>query len=145
MGGRLDALQAAILNVKLKYYDNDIRRRQEVAKQYSEELEDVVKPIIGKNKTSVWAQYSIRVLERDEVQKLLKEKGIPTAIHYPLPLHLQECFKYLGYSKGDFPNAERIANEIMSLPMNPYLNSEEITYITKELNNILNTFKLIKT
>ena len=70
---------------------------------------------------------------RDEVQSSLKNNGIPTAVHYPMPLHLQECFEYLGYSKGDFPIAELISQEIMSLPMNPYVTDEEIEYIAKAL------------
>ncbi len=71
-----------------------------------------------------------------EVQAKLKENGIPTAVHYPMSLHLQECFKYLGYSEGDFPIAEQINKEIMSLPMNPYLNNNEIKYIIKEVTNV---------
>jgi len=88
---------------------------------------------LDKNCTSVFAQYSIRVKNRDEVQAKLKEQGIPTAVHYPMPLHLQECFEYLEYKKGDFPIAEEIANVIISLPMNPYIKQEEILYISKHL------------
>ena len=79
------------------------------------------------------AQYSVRVKNRDEVQVILKEQGIPTAIHYPMPLHLQECFEYLGYKKGDFPISEIVSNEIMSIPMNPYVRDEEIEYIKEKL------------
>ena len=74
-----------------------------------------------------------RVKNRDEVQAKLKEQAIPTAVHYPMPLHLQECFTYLGYKKGDFPIAELVSGEIMSLPMNPYLSDAEIDYISKKL------------
>jgi UDP-2-acetamido-2-deoxy-ribo-hexuluronate aminotransferase len=138
MGGRLDALQAAILNVKIKYYENDVLRRQNVAEQYTEQLtgSNLILPKISEHKTSVWAQYSIRVPNRDKVQELLKEKGIPTAVHYPKPLHLQECFQYLGYKKGDYPKSEKIANEIMSLPMNPYLSSEEVKYVANQVKAI---------
>ncbi|MFD0964611.1 DegT/DnrJ/EryC1/StrS family aminotransferase [Pseudofulvibacter geojedonensis] len=137
MGGRLDALQAAVLNVKMKYYDNDVLRRQNVAEMYTDLLKgsDIKTPEISDYKTSVWAQYSIRVKNRDEVQTKLKENGIPTAVHYPVPLHLQECFKYLGYKKGDFPIAETISTEIMSLPMNPYLTKKEVTYVCNQLKN----------
>ena len=93
-------------------------------------------PKISEHKTSVWAQYSIRVPNRDLVQELLKEKGIPTAVHYPKPLHLQECFQYLGYKKGDYPKSEKIANEIMSLPMNPYLSSEEVKYVANQVKAV---------
>ncbi len=137
MGGRMDTLQCAIVNVKLKYYKKDLALRQEVAVKYSEELrvksEELVLPFVDERATSAWAQYSIRVKNRDEVQAKLKEKGIPTAVHYPMPLHLQECFSYLGYKKGDFPIAERVSNEIMSLPMNPYLSDDEISYICSNL------------
>ncbi len=157
MGGRMDTIQAAVLNVKLKHYPRDLRLRQEVAKKYSKVLSEKLKvesngsttsnlilPTVLPDRTSAWAQYSIRVktsnlkLEtsdsaRSELQSKLKEAGIPTVVHYPLPLHLQECFGYLGYKKGDFPIAEQISAEIMSLPMNPYLKDEEIAYIVEHL------------
>ena len=134
MGGRLDTIQAAVLNVKLKYYPRDLSLRQEVANKYTKALEgkDLVLPFIDENATSAWAQYSIRLKNRDEVQSRLKEQGIPTAVHYPMPLHLQECFKYLGYKEGDFPISEIVAKEIMSLPMNPYLSDEEIDFICEQ-------------
>jgi len=131
MGGRLDSIQAAVLNVKLKYYEKDLALRQEVAEKYTKALDskDMVLPFVAKEATSVYAQYSVRVQNRDKVQTKLKEQGIPTAVHYPMPLHLQECFEYLGYKKGDFPISEIVSNEIMSLAMNPYLDDEEITYM----------------
>ena len=120
MGGRLDTIQAAVLNVKLKYYKKDLASRQEIAQKYTQGLKgkpNLILPFTAKNITSSWAQYSIRVKNRNEVQSKLKEAGIPTAVHYPIPLHLQECFEYLKYKKGDFPMAELISDEIMSLPM----------------------------
>ncbi len=136
MGGRLDTIQAAVLIVKLRHYQNDLLLRQDVAHKYTEILKEkkLILPFLDKNTTSVWAQYSIRVKNRNTVQDRLKEKGIPTAVHYPKPLHLQECFSYLGYKEGDFPVSELISNEIMSLPMNPYLKDEEIEYIAKSLS-----------
>lgn len=136
MGGRLDTIQAAVLNVKLKYYDKDLSLRQNVASKYTKALKNksnLILPFVDNNATSAWAQYSVRVKNRDEVQVRLKENGIPTAVHYPMPLHLQKCFEYLGYKKGDFPISEIVAQEIMSLPMNPYLSDEEIDYITGKL------------
>ncbi|MCT7597599.1 DegT/DnrJ/EryC1/StrS family aminotransferase [Aliarcobacter butzleri] len=136
MGGRLDTMQAAVLNVKLKYYPKDLTLRQEVASKYTKALENksnIILPYIDKKSTSAWAQYSVRVKNRDEVQNRLKDAGIPTAVHYPMPLHLQECFKYLGYKKGDFPISEMVSGEIMSLPMNPYVNDKEIEYIVGNL------------
>ncbi len=138
IGGRLDTLQAAILIEKLKHYNKDVIRRQEIAKKYNKHLiEHTTIPFIEKYNTSVWAQYSIRVKNRDKTQRSLKEKGIPTAVHYPKPLHLQECFEYLGYKIGDFPISENVSGEIMSLPMNPYLTDKEIQYITQELKELL--------
>jgi UDP-2-acetamido-2-deoxy-ribo-hexuluronate aminotransferase len=136
MGGRLDTIQAAVLNVKLKYYSKDLALRQEVACKYTKALEnksDLILPYVDEKATSAWAQYSVRVQNRDEVQNRLKEVGIPTAVHYPMPLHLQECFEYLGYKKGDFPISEIVSQEIMSLPMDLYVTYEEIEYITKSL------------
>ena len=134
MGGRLDNLQAAVLNVKLKHYNDDIARRQGVAQLYTEHLGDEVStPTVKADRTSVWAQYTIRVKNRKLLQASLKEKGIPTAVHYPIPMHLQECFGYLGYKKGDFPISEMCADEVMSLPMNPYLSKEEIEYVTTNI------------
>ncbi|MDD7885928.1 DegT/DnrJ/EryC1/StrS aminotransferase family protein [Flavivirga sp. 57AJ16] len=138
MGGRLDTIQAAVLLEKLKHYENDVKRRQDVAKQYDQNLKDIViTPFIKEDNTSVWAQYSIRVKNRDNIQAILKEKGIPTAVHYPKPLHLQECFEYLKYKKGDFPISEKVSDEIMSLPMNPYVTDQEINYITKQIKSLL--------
>ncbi len=150
MGGRMDTIQCAVVNVKLKHYKKDLALRQEVAEKYTQALgatkvahpnklgsvasaSPITLPYIAKDCTSAFAQYSIRVKNRNAVQAKLKEKGIPTAVHYPMPLHLQECFLYLGYKKGDFPISEQVSQEIMSLPMNPYVSDEEIAYITKAL------------
>jgi len=135
IGGRMDALQCAIVNVKLRHYPKDLALRQEVATKYNKALKDkdLILPFIDKNTTSAYAQYSIRVKNRDEVQAKLKSKGIPTAVHYPMPLHLQECFEYLGYKKGDFPISELVSSEIMSLPMNPYVSDDEISYISSNI------------
>lgn len=135
MGGRMDTLQAAVLNVKLKYYAKDLALRQEVAKKYTQALnkQEMILPFVDENATSAWAQYSVGVKNRDAVQVKLKEQGIPTAVHYPIPLHLQEAFLYLGYRKGDLSIAEQVSSEIMSLPMNPYVSDEEIAYICSKL------------
>lgn len=135
IGGRLDTIQAAILGVKLKYYAEDLARRQSVAERYTQALQSkgYTLPYLAPHRTSSWAQYSIRVKDRARLQARLKEAGIPTAVHYPMPLHLQECFAYLGYKRGDFPVSERVSEEILSLPMNPYLSDEEIAYIAGKL------------
>lgn len=135
MGGRLDTIQAAVLNVKLNYYKKDLDLRQKVAKKYTDLLnrKNLILPQVKEDRTSAWAQYSIRVQNRELLQEELKNAGVPTAVHYPMPLHLQEAFTYLGYKQGDFPISETVANEIMSLPMNPYLNDDEINYIAGKL------------
>ncbi|MDC6350614.1 DegT/DnrJ/EryC1/StrS family aminotransferase [Zeaxanthinibacter sp. PT1] len=140
MGGRLDNLQAAILKVKLKHYEEDIRRRQNVAQSYNRNLENkgIILPRIMDQQSSVWAQYTIRIENRQKVQDALSRQGIPTAVHYPIPMHLQECFNYLGHKTGDFPVSERCAAEVMSLPMNPYLETGEINYITDQLIKTIN-------
>ena len=135
MGGRLDTLQAAILLAKLPHYENEIKLRQHVAGVYSKNINPPVTiPEIKNTRSSVWAQYTVRVSNRDEMQKLLKEKGVPTAVHYPVSLHLQECFRYLGYVEGNFPISELASKEVMSLPMNPYLSDEEAIYVAQSLN-----------
>ena len=135
MGGRMDTIQCAIVDVKLKYYAKDLALRQEVVEKYTKALEakDLILPFVDERATSAFAQYSVRVKNRDDVQAKLKEQGIPTAVHYPMPLHLQEVFAYLGYEKGDFPVSEMVSSEIMSLPMNPYLSDDEIEYISNRI------------
>ena len=139
MGGRLDTIQAAVLLAKLPHYANEIEGRNHVAKTYTEQLKAVVKtPVVKTDRTSVWAQYTIRVENRDEMQAKLKEEGIPTAVHYPKPLHLQECFEFLGGQKGDYPVSEKVAREVLSLPMNPFLTIDQIEFVTKKLVEIRN-------
>jgi UDP-2-acetamido-2-deoxy-ribo-hexuluronate aminotransferase len=135
LGARLDTLQAAVLNVKLKHYPGDLKKRQAVAAAYTEMMQSaaLMLPIVENDRTSTWAQYSVRVESRDDWQATLKEAGVPTAVHYPMPLHLQECFAYLGYKRGEFPVAERVSETIMSLPMNPDLSNDEIEYIVSKV------------
>lgn len=137
LAARMDTIQAAVLLTKLRHYPEEIKMRQEVASIYNELLRDlVITPALKNDRTSIWSQYSIRVKDRDQVKAGLQQAGIPTAVHYPLPLHLQQCFAYLGYKRGDFPRAEAISNEILSLPMNPFLSREEQEYIALNLRKI---------
>lgn len=130
VNGRMDTIQCAVVLAKLPYYEEELALRDKVAQRYTELLSDkVVTPQVMPERTSAWAQYSIRVQNREALQEKLQSKGIPTAVHYPKPLHLQECFAYLGYTKGDFKVAAKISQEIMSLPMNPFLSEQEIEYI----------------
>jgi UDP-2-acetamido-2-deoxy-ribo-hexuluronate aminotransferase len=135
INGRLDAIQAAVLDVKLKYYNDEIVKRQHIAQRYNKELKNVITPYIGSKNLSVWAQYCIRVEDRDKVLKKCAEKGVPTGVYYPIPLHLQEVFNYLGYKKGDFPITEKVSKDIMALPMSAFVTKEEQDYIIKVINN----------
>ena len=138
INGRLDALQAAILNVKMRYFEDEVKVRHRIGQAYSNALKDVcITPKIKEECTSVYAQYSIRVPNRDEVSKALNERGIPTAVHYPIPLHVQPAFTYLGLKKGDFPMSEKVAKEIMSLPMSPYLKEADQNLVIRALKDIL--------
>ncbi len=134
LNARLDTIQAAILNVKLKYYENEIKKRQEIANIYKENLKDVITPYVEPYNLSVWAQYCIRVKNRNKLQEKLKNKDIPSAIYYPIPLHLQEVFKYLGYKEGDFPISERVSKDILALPMSPFLTQQEQNYVIEAVN-----------
>ena len=135
INGRLDAVQAAVLNVKLKHFDKEVKARDEIGRRYSDLLEDahVVTPKVAESNTSVFAQYSIRVKDREAMVAKLSAKGIPTAVHYPVPLHLQESFENLGYKKGDFPVSEEISSQIMSLPMSPYLTEDQQDFIIQTI------------
>lgn len=134
INGRIDTIQAAVLNIKLKHFNDEIVKRERIAKKYAEELKNVTIPFVAQNCKSVWAQYCIRVENRDKMIKKCNEKGVPTAIYYPLPLHLQEVFAYLGYKKGDFPITEKVSLDIMALPMSAFLKEEEQNYIIKVVN-----------
>ncbi|MCJ8502998.1 DegT/DnrJ/EryC1/StrS family aminotransferase [Desulfatitalea alkaliphila] len=127
VNGRLDTLQAAVLLPKLEIFEEELAHRQAVADQYGRALAQVVAvPHTPSGMVSAWAQYSILTDRRDELQQYLQQKGIPTAIYYPKPLHLQAAFGYLRYAEGDFPEAERASRRILSLPMHPYLADGEI-------------------
>jgi len=138
IGGRLDTLQATVLLAKLSHFSKELLEREKIANYYSERLSEVLKtPIINSDRTSVWAQYTIRLNNRDNIQNELKIKSIPTSIFYPVPLHLQECFKYLNYKQGDFLVSEKVANEVISLPMNPFLTNVQLNYIIKNIKDNL--------
>jgi dTDP-4-amino-4,6-dideoxygalactose transaminase len=126
INGRMDSLQAAVLLTKLEIFAEEIGLRQEVAGRYDRLLAGAVKvPQVLKGNVSAWAQYSVLHPRRDEVIKKLREHDVPTAVYYPIPLHLQEAFAGLGYGPGDFPVAEKTAAEVFSLPMHPYLSPSE--------------------
>jgi UDP-2-acetamido-2-deoxy-ribo-hexuluronate aminotransferase len=120
INGRLDTIQAAILLAKLPIFESELAARQRVADGYTGGLGDLVEtPLVSAECTSAWAQYSVLSDRRDEMRKRLADAGVPTAIYYPKPLHLQPAFSSLGYRVGAFPVSESVAARILSLPMHP--------------------------
>ena len=130
---RLDGIQGAVLTVKLRHLDKWNERRRKNAAIYDGILANspVKPPKIDANNVSIYHQYTVTVPERNELQKFLTENQIGSAIFYPKPLHLQDCFKELGYKQGDFQVAERLCNEVLSLPVYPELTEEQIEYVAK--------------
>ena len=139
---RLDTIQAAILRVKLKHLEEWSKARAKKAGLYTNQLgklKELITPSIASGRTHIFHQYTIRVNEqvRDKLNKYLSSQGIPTMIYYPVPLHLQPAFKYLGYKKGDFPEAEKASEEVISLPIYPELNKNDQNFIIKKIRTFL--------
>lgn len=139
--GRLDAIQAGVLRIKLKRLAAWNHQRQKNAEYYDQLLSDV--PGVDSVKVADFAQsvyhlYVIMVDQRDDIQQFLGEKGIATGLHYPLPLHMQKAYEHLGYKKGDFPATERAAQRLLSLPMFPELTREQIEYVTNSIKEFMN-------
>lgn len=132
VNSRLDTLQAAILLPKLSILDDELEARQKIADSYGAALSkaNVVPPQPRAQYQSAWAQYTVRVNERDAVQAALQELGIPTTVHYPLPLNLQPA---VAAPEADLPHGDKAAREVMSLPMHPYMSDEILTYIASEI------------
>ncbi len=129
---RLDTLQAAVLNVKLRFLDAETAGRQRNAARYGELLAGlpVRPPVPAAYQTRhVFNQYVIRCARRDELKAHLGREGVGAEIYYPLPLHLQECFRYLGYGPGDFPESEKAAGEVLALPIHSALADEDLAYV----------------
>lgn len=137
VNGRMDTIQAAILRVKLAHLDNEIMERNRVADLYTKALNGIVDtPYVLEHNHSVWAQYTIRVAERDKLREKLAEYNIPTAVHYPMPLPSQEAFKHLGQGT-DFPISNLLSETVMSLPMHPFLTTDEIEFIASKIKESL--------
>ena len=130
LNGRMDTLQAAILLAKLAAFPEEVAARARIGRRYSERIEarcaSVTVPFIEEGNTSVFAQYTLQADERDDVLERLAEKNIPTAVHYPVPLHLQPAFESLdlGFSAGSMPVSESLADRVFSLPMHPFLDEK---------------------
>ncbi len=131
LNARLDALQAAILLAKFPHFQDEIKARQRAAKIYwqliEQRLPGVSPPVVRDDRTHVYAQYTIRLKDgiRDAVIQSMQDNGVPYAIHYPVPLHLQPAFAYLGYKAGSMPVSEQAAQEVLSLPMHPFITEPE--------------------
>lgn len=127
INGRLDSLQAAVLKVKLRHFEEELQMRQQVACWYDEQLGDLVtRPQIQDHNRSSWAQYTVRHVEREKIIRHLKNNGIPTAIHYPKPIHQQKAYAELGIDDEEYPNSISASREVFSLPMHPFLTQAEI-------------------
>jgi dTDP-4-amino-4,6-dideoxygalactose transaminase len=134
---RLDTLQAAILTVKLSHIDAAIEKRAQHAAQYRtmlKEISGIRLPKIKNGNHEVNYVFCIQAEKRDLLERYLKEKEIGTSIYYPVPLHLQKCFEYLGYKKGDFPAAEKLCGTVLALPMFPELTENEISFVCESIS-----------
>jgi len=135
---RLDTLQAAVLRVKLRDIEHDILRRREIGESYTAAFDGTVPlktPVVRNDVSPVYYVYSVITDKRDALRRHLTEAGVGNSIYYPLPLHIQECFAYLGYKRGDFPVAERTSETILSLPLFPDLLREETDYVIKTVKD----------
>lgn len=136
---RLDALQAAVLLVKIKYLDQWTAQRRENAEYYRKQFQNnrltefVDLPKVAEGNFHIYNQFVIRVKKRDELQKFLSGAGIGTEIYYPIPLHLQECYQHLGYKEGDFPESEKAAQETLALPIYPEITTTQQDYIVAKV------------
>jgi UDP-2-acetamido-2-deoxy-ribo-hexuluronate aminotransferase len=130
INGRMDTIQAAVLLAKLEIFPSEVEARGKIAKLYNDRFKDRFEtPYVAADNLSVYAQYTLQVDNRDQLQATLKAKGIPTAVHYPVPLNLQPVFEYLDQPAGSFPIAERVATRVLSLPMSPYLSEGQLHHI----------------
>lgn len=130
VNGRFDTIQAAVLLEKLKIFDDEVKKRHAIGAYYSELLKNhVVVPQIAPNNTCVYAQYTIRISQRDEFCRSLQKAGIPTAVHYPIPLTKQPLLQNMECAKVHLPNTEQAASEVVSLPMHPYLTQADIQQV----------------
>ncbi|MDF2881117.1 MAG: degT2 [Clostridiaceae bacterium] len=138
---RLDAIQAAVLSIKMDYLDELNDKRAKIAEYYEKELKNsaqIVTPKVKDNAKHVWHQYALRCNKKDEMGNFLAEKKVGSAAFYPIPLHLQKAFTYLGYKQEDFPIAEMVASQTVCLPIFPELYQEELDYIVQCIKEFTN-------
>jgi len=142
VNSRLDTMQAAVLNVKLKYLKDYCAARQKAADFYNKQLigeSNVITPVEAKYSTHVYHQYTLKLpnIDRDKVVKNLKENGVASGVYYPIPLHLQNAYKQYGFNQGDFPISEKLAQEVLSLPMHTELTEELQIIILNHLRSAM--------
>lgn len=144
VNSRLDSIQAAILEVKLKYFEQHIQARQKAAEFYDDQLIEIKEIEIPERvnySTHTFHQYTIKTEKRDELQQFLKTKNIPSMVYYPGALHLQEAYKYLGHKAGDFPISENLTKTVLSLPMHTVLPEEQQKYIVDSIKEFFASFE----
>jgi dTDP-4-amino-4,6-dideoxygalactose transaminase len=136
---RLDEIQAAVLRVKLGFLDDWTARRRAIAARYRAGLAGLglALPAEPSDSTHVYHQFAVRVPDRDGVQRRMAERGVQTAVYYPLPLHLQPMYRDLGFRPGDFPEAERAAREVLCLPMYPELTDAQVDEVVEACSRSL--------
>ncbi len=140
LNARLDTMQAAVLLSKLTIFEDEIRLRRLVAQRYTEGLSDLVEtPVQMHDTNSIWAQYTIKLPNRDAVAESLRQQGIPTQIYYPLPMHLQPAYAHHGGGMGSLPVSEQLSREVLALPMHPYLDEAATDTICGALRNAIRT------
>ena len=134
INGRMDTMQAAILLAKMEIFDEEVKLREKIGARYTQLIGNKLKTQkVAEGYTNVYGQYTVEVDNRKHVQAKLQEMGIPTAVHYPIPMHLQPVYKNIGYKLGDFPHSERAAERVMSLPMHPYLDESSQDQVIQSL------------
>lgn len=139
LNGRFDTIQAAVLLAKLEHFDEEVGLREWIGARYTERLRGICGvPEVAPGNTHVYAQYTVRVPHRDKVSEKLRALGVPTAVYYPKCLHQQPVFGWLGYREGDFPEAEKAAREVLSLPMHPFLSEADVEHVACALVRALN-------
>jgi len=134
---QLDAVQAAVINAKLPYTEKWINKKREIAEHYTLNMVErgIIPPLEPDYGKHTYYSYVIRVKKRDKLKRYLKKHGITTIVEYPLPLHLTETYNYLSYKRGDFPESERACNEVLSLPIHPFLTQNEVNKIVKKIKS----------
>ncbi len=138
INGRLDSIQAAILSVKLSILDEELAARDHLASVYDEELKEaVVIPKRLPGRKSAWAQYTIKTDRRSDIQAALNEAGIPSAVYYPKPMHLQAPYLHYGGGEGSLPVSESICHQVMSLPMHPYLPDDDARHVAEVIRTAI--------